>query len=46
MVGVIGETGRHLLHGSNEAINESYKDSKCNLRISLGSPPSCIWSSQ
>ena len=42
----MGETGRHLLHGSNEAIIESYRDSKGNLRMSLGSPLSCIWSSQ
>lgn len=33
------------LNESNEATNESYKDSKINLRISMGSLPFCIWSS-
>ena len=51
MVELTGEGGRHSLHGSNEVINESYKDSEINLRTSLGSrsplrQSPCIWSSQ
>lgn len=30
---------RETLNESNEAINESYKDSKINLRINMGSLP-------
>lgn len=39
MVELTGEGGRHSLHGSNEVINESYKDSEINLRTSLDSRP-------
>lgn len=36
---------RETLNESNEAINESYKDNKINLRVSMGSLPFCIWCS-
>lgn len=42
MIRVIGWI--ESLNESNEAINESYKDSIINLRISLGSHPFYIWS--
>lgn len=35
--------GREMLNESNEAINESYKDNKINLRINMSSLPFYIW---